>query len=646
MSNLGSGDLALNFTVKLSNDSYTDVFGANLMGEEAPYNDVLENLTVYNAQYQPDPSYFGRMVGLKNVTLTNLNSIYGSLFCQCISLENVNLPDTTTINSYQYSVFYGCGDFNLNLPKLKSMTTYALRLNGLKKISLPNLKKINNCDMPFFGCIALETLELPNLVTVGKNFYSEFDTNKCNTLETLELPRATLVEENAFMYANVKNISLPKAMIISSYSFFGGDTLESVSLPSIQDITERSFFCSPVKEINIPKAEVVAEYAFFMCNNLESVTLPSVVEVYDYAFMQSDIKNINLPKAETIGEYAFFDCSNLENVSLPAVKDFDDNGFTFAKCYSLNNVEFGDNLNALPQYAFMNSGLERITLPAGAKFGNYLFLNCVNLKEVDFEDGVTELGWFMFNRCTSLEKVTLPETLETVSWAAFKDCPKLTKISIPSSVKTIDDDAFAFYDYNEKEQLVITLYGTPEIITKLDEESFMEKRPYMDSYYSSTDENQKILDLLPIPDGSKGKCLTEASYENANNYKTNHAPNFELELIDFNVNVTTTENGTISTDKKTALFGDVVTVTPKANKGYNVGKVKYGDTEIEPKDGVYSFTMPDKDVEVSATFELKKFNVTWKNEDGTVIKTDVCNYGTTPKYDGKTPTKATDAQYS
>ena len=104
-------------------------------------------------------------------------------------------------------------------------------------------------------------------------------------------------------------------------------------------------------------------------------------------------------------------------------------------------------------------------------------------------------------------------------------------------------------------------------------------------------------------------------------------------------------------------------------------KVPYGEkpsydgaTPVKDADQQYSYTFADKwvvvgnetvaldddytvsgDVTFRACYNtvIQKYTVTWVNEDGTVLETDEdVPYGTTPTYDGATPTKADTAQYS
>ena len=51
------------------------------------------------------------------------------------------------------------------------------------------------------------------------------------------------------------------------------------------------------------------------------------------------------------------------------------------------------------------------------------------------------------------------------------------------------------------------------------------------------------------------------------------------------------------------------------------------------------------DLTLKASWKVNTYTVTWKNDDGTVLKTEKVNFGATPAFDG-VPVKASDAQYA
>ena len=82
----------------------------------------------------------------------------------------------------------------------------------------------------------------------------------------------------------------------------------------------------------------------------------------------------------------------------------------------------------------------------------------------------------------------------------------------------------------------------------------------------------------------------------------------------YTVTVKASENGTVTADKAIAVEGETVTLTATPADGYEVEAVTYSygnETKtITDVDGVYSFTMPAANVEVSAEF-VKERNGFW-----------------------------------
>jgi hypothetical protein len=96
----------------------------------------------------------------------------------------------------------------------------------------------------------------------------------------------------------------------------------------------------------------------------------------------------------------------------------------FMNCSNLANVVFGNGLTNVGETAFKNCvSLTNVTVPSNVRsIGLEAFAACSNLTNVFLSEGVGELGSRAFSGCTSLKSVMIPSSITNIGYRAFSDC--------------------------------------------------------------------------------------------------------------------------------------------------------------------------------------------------------------------------------
>ncbi len=131
----------------------------------------------------------------------------------------------------------------------------------------------------------------------------------------------------------------------------------------------------------------------------------------------------------------------------------------FGNCSSLKSVYFATNPNLLSieKKAFIESGLESITLPGTLKtVAEETFSKCLNLETVNFRSGVEIVGERAFYLCKSLKNINFADTLFEIGREAFWACD-FEELTLPASLKKIGS-----YAFNANNNLKSVTFGNGE----------------------------------------------------------------------------------------------------------------------------------------------------------------------------------------
>lgn len=426
-------------------------------GETYPVTKVGDYFNYYN---EPPilPAVFANLPGITSVVIPNeLTYISPNEFENCPALKEFKVKSGNKEFFARDGLLYGISSsgnkYLIRIPPAKNLTTFTLPsdIHSAQEYAFAGSTRLKTVvlsgDQVLGGCWQLGNKSIEN-VDVSKSTY--YDTKR---------------SKNGFLFygggftslssvapgVKMDSYTVPDDMIYIEEGAFANSSIKKVELTGKNltgGIMAATFQCSDIESITIPGglSHMIFLGAFFNCKKLTSVTLQahnrSEGEIYRYAFDGcTNLKTVTIESKAplTIRRYAFNDCQSLAAFTLPSGATIPHLGeYAFQGCKSLQTFSLLPVKEMEDRYGhqFANSGLTKVNWPSAiAEVPKGCFYNCQSLKEVNFKETTTTVGWDAF-RNTALETLNLAGVAHVCA-GAFVDCPKLRKIVVPKNPEDV-----------------------------------------------------------------------------------------------------------------------------------------------------------------------------------------------------------------
>ena len=168
----------------------------------------------------------------------------------------------------------------------------------------------------------------------------------------------------------------------------------------------------------------IGESAFYGNNNLQELNLTgSITTIGTQAFANTGFRSLTIPNSVVFIGMGAFAQSNL------------------------SSLKISNSITEIEDAVFMGNNLSKVTIPSSVeKIGNGAFA-ANYLTSIDIPNTVTSIGSFAF-QFNSLTSVSLPNSLTSIEDRVFSD-NKLTSITIPNSIQSIGERAFHNNSFTE-----------------------------------------------------------------------------------------------------------------------------------------------------------------------------------------------------
>ena len=221
---------------------------------------------------------------------------------------------------------------------------------------------------------------------------------------------------------------------IGAYAFSGCSSATSINLPTsgITSIGDRAFENCGFKAFSMPySVRTIGEGAFYGCSSLANLSISySATSIGEYAFSGCAFQGISIPyNLTSISNGMFANCPNLNSIYLDS-NIISIGESAFSGCTNLSNVYMSDSLKTIGKQAFMNSGIQSLSIPKNITvIKTETFSGCTNLERITFGESLTTIETLAFSGCTKLTSITINDPIASIAAGAFSGCSALATVN-------------------------------------------------------------------------------------------------------------------------------------------------------------------------------------------------------------------------